>query len=61
MLDAAQQGDLEVTTIQIVNRSIVELLAENEAGTAGQEVRIPLIDLEPRGSRVVGTLGEEVA
>ena len=30
MLDAAQQGDLEVTAIQIVTRSIVELLAENE-------------------------------
>jgi len=61
MLDAAQQGDLEVTAIQIVNRSIVELLAENEAGSTGQEVRITLVDLEPRGSRVVGTLGEEVA
>ena len=30
MLDAAKQGDLEVTAIQIVNRSIVELLAKNE-------------------------------
>lgn len=40
MLDAAQQGSLEVTAIQIVNRSIVELLAENEAGSTGP-IRIP--------------------
>lgn len=41
MLDAAQQGDLEVTAIQIVNRSIVELLTEDEAGAPRQESALP--------------------
>ena len=40
MLDAAKQGDLEVTTIQIVNCSIVELLAKNEAPAAQLSTRI---------------------
>ena len=44
VLDAAKQTDLEISTIQIVNRSIVELLAKNQSGAPRQEIRISLRD-----------------
>lgn len=60
MLDAAQQGDLEVTAIQIVNRSIVELLTEDEAGAPRQEVGIALRNGQSRRSLVILALNMEI-
>ena len=56
MLDAAQQTDLEVTTIQIVNRSIVELLAQHNTGTTRQEICITLRNSQSGRSRVILSL-----